>query len=577
MRVSLFVVSAIVLQWSTAITGCARQPESGANATGQTKAHEGGAGGDHHGAEVEELEPISITLFTPQLELFMEHPHLIQGEKATFLAHLTVLATGEPVRSGILVLEAQSADGKSVRVQEEAPARDGLFKPETVFPTAGSYAAKLLVRSDQAEETIELDSLIVHPDAHGAQHAAEALAGADPPDTVPFLMEQQWKISMLLGQVSKRTLTERLRIPGQIEAAQGASAAVSPPVAGRLVRVPGRGVPKIGETVQTGDTLAFIEPPLPVNAELTLRALDLDMKAVEVERSISETRQRLEYAKRAHERSIKLREKGAGSEQQYDEDKQNLELAQIGFDGAVAMKRYYDSATVKLNELRGHPGSTGPTGSTVSTAPATPSALRMPLVSPITGRIETAEHIEGEHVDAHQEVFRIVNTERVWVEGRISEFDLGKLPSAVGAYMTLPSLPDRRIDILGTAGGQHVAAGQVVDSVSRTLVIRYEMPNPDGLLRVGALVDLFLETNRAVAAVAIPEEAIVMEHGRPTSYVLVHGELFQKRELELGVRDGGFVEVKQGLNAGERVATKGAFAIKLAALSPASFSAGHAH
>ncbi|MEK7757161.1 MAG: hypothetical protein AAB385_08105, partial [Planctomycetota bacterium] len=199
-------------------------------------------------------------MFTPKVELFMEYPHLIQGDNATILAHVTVLATGEPVRLGTLVLEARSVDGKNVRVQVDAPARDGLFKPEAVFPAAGSYAAKLIVRSDQVEDTIDLDELVVHSDVHEAQHAAEALAGADPSDAVPFLMEQQWKINMLLGQVSKRTLTERLRIPGQIEAAQGASAAVSPPVAGRLVRVPARGLPKIGETVQAGDTLAFIEP-----------------------------------------------------------------------------------------------------------------------------------------------------------------------------------------------------------------------------------------------------------------------------------------------------------------------------
>src|SRR3972149_6682225 len=137
------------------------------------------------------------------------------------------------------------------------------------------------------------------------------------------------------------------------------------------------------------------------------------------------------------------------------------------------MKRYYESATAKLNELRGN------TATTEGTHPATPSALRMPLVSPITGRIETAEHIEGEHVDAHQEVFRIVNTDHVWVEGQISEFDLAKLTATVGAYMTLPSLPDRRSDIFGSAGGKVVAAGQVVDSISRTVAIRYELPNPD--------------------------------------------------------------------------------------------------
>jgi len=62
-----------------------------------------------------------------------------------------------------------------------------------------------------------------------------------------------------------------------------------------------------------------------------------------------------------------------------------------------------------------------------------------------------------------------------------------------------------------------------------------------------------------------------------TAYVMLEGELFQRRELELGLRDGDRVEVLQGIAAGERVATRGAWVVKLAALSPASFGAGHAH
>jgi multidrug efflux pump subunit AcrA (membrane-fusion protein) len=45
----------------------------------------------------------------------------------------------------------------------------------------------------------------------------------------------------------------------------------------------------------------------------------------------------------------------------------------------------------------------------------------------------------------------------------------------------------------------------------------------------------------------------------------------------LGVRDNGWVEVRGGVLEGERVVTKGAYVIKLASLSPASFSHGHGH
>jgi len=77
--------------------------------------------------------------------------------------------------------------------------------------------------------------------------------------------------------------------------------------------------------------------------------------------------------------------------------------------------------------------------------------------------------------------------------------------------------------------------------------------------------------------VTIPFEAIVVDRSAPTAYVMLEGELFQKRELELGIRDGEFVEVRRGIAAGERVATRGAYVVKLAALSPTSFGPGHQH
>ena len=89
--------------------------------------------------------------------------------------------------------------------------------------------------------------------------------------------------------------------------------------------------------------------------------------------------------------------------------------------------------------------------------------------------------------------------------------------------------------------------------------------------------DVAIETERADDLVAIPESAIVEEDGRPTAYVLLDGESFQKRDLELGIRDSGYVQVKQGLKEGERVVTKGAYAIRLASVSSVIPAHGHAH
>lgn len=561
-------------------------------ATGCDRASQAG-GGDIHGpgghapGNEDALDPISVTIFTSKVQLFMEYPHLVQGQHSKFLAHVTVLATGEPVRSGSITFEVTPANGNPFSLVWDAPKRDGLFVPEWKAGAAGRYSLQLLVDSPQVQETITVGDLIVHADADAAYHAGESAAEDDPPDLVPFLLEQQWKIGALYEKVSKRTLVHRLPIPAQIVAPQGASAVVSPPVAGRVLPPPDGKLPRVGDHFEAGKVLALVEPPLPVTevmqlsanraqvqaleTELALRELDLDTKALEVERSLIQSQARLDFAHRAMERMSQLREKGVGTEQEYDEAYQNIRLAEAENEGAKSMKRFYEDARQRLADLRSQ------ALFAQSETTATGSSLQMPLRAPITGEIVSVQHIEGEHLDAQQELFRIVNTDHVWILASISEFDLAELLEDPGATMTLHSYPGRRFDILGSAEGRLVNIGKVIDPETRTVSVVYELPNPDRLFRVGMFADVHLETQVAIEAVAIPEEAILMDSGRPTAFVLLGAERFQRRELTLGVRDNGFAEVKAGIEAGERVVTKGAYAIKLAALSPESFSAGHAH
>jgi len=204
------------------------------------------------------------------------------------------------------------------------------------------------------------------------------------------------------------------------------------------------------------------------------------------------------------------------------------------------------------------------------------AALAIPLVAPISGRVARRELVEGEHVEALAQLCEIVDLERVWVVARLSEFDLDQLTETPSALLELPAFPGRRFD-LRAMGGELVDVGLRVDPATRTVPIRFELPNPDGVFRDGMVADVLLTTRHVADGVAVPEEALVLDNGRPLVFVMLSGETFQRREIETGIRDGGWVEIVSGLAEGERVATRGAYAIKLAALSPASFGHGHGH
>ncbi|HEY0683733.1 MAG TPA: efflux RND transporter periplasmic adaptor subunit [Steroidobacter sp.] len=94
-----------------------------------------------------------------------------------------------------------------------------------------------------------------------------------------------------------------------------------------------------------------------------------------------------------------------------------------------------------------------------------------------------------------------------------------------------------------------------VDPVSRSIAVRAELPNPKGELRPGMFMTVKLE-GEVAPALLVPEGAIVPEQGRTFVFVVENGQA-ARREVKLGKRRPGEVEVVQGLKEHERVVIEG--------------------
>ncbi|MFT7484832.1 MAG: cobalt-zinc-cadmium efflux system membrane fusion protein [Candidatus Paceibacteria bacterium] len=537
-------------------------------------------------AQDEEPEPIAITVFTDKVELFMEYPRLRPGLEARFLAHVTVLEDGNPVRSGKLRLELLQDALVYKSLEADKPTRDGLFIPIGTFTDPGHYEARIIVTSEQAEETIQLPTFVVHPDLASAQAAADADAGEDPKDAVPFLLEQQWKISMLMEKVERRSLTERLLVPCEVEAAPGKSAAVGAPLDGRLLPPSSGRLPRIGEAVKKGQLLGYLEPPLThtdlaqfaanqtgldtIELELQVREYDLEGQVVAADQALQQSKAQLQFTEQALARIQALRGKDLGTVAELELAERNLAIARSESESATKQGEALSRAQEQVASLRAK--------TTTSALGETPSDRHLyPLTAPISGEVVAVEFVEGEFIPSQGAIYRLLDSDTVWINAHVSEFDLGELDGSSGALLNLAAYPDREFDVLGEMGGSLVHRGRVIQAETRTLSRIYEIPNTDRAFLVGMFADAYLETGHAKDAVVVGASSVVMDGGRPVAFVLVHGEMFQKRFLELGIRDGRFTEVLSGLNEGERVVTDGAYLVKLASASPASFGAGHAH
>lgn len=94
-----------------------------------------------------------------------------------------------------------------------------------------------------------------------------------------------------------------------------------------------------------------------------------------------------------------------------------------------------------------------------------------------------------------------------------------------------------------------------VDPVTRSLLVRADIPNPDGVLRPGMFMTVTINGD-VLPALVVPEAAIVPEQGQTFVFVVVDG-VGHRREVTLGRRRPGEVEITTGLEEGERVVIEG--------------------
>jgi len=102
----------------------------------------------------------------------------------------------------------------------------------------------------------------------------------------------------------------------------------------------------------------------------------------------------------------------------------------------------------------------------------------------------------------------------------------------------------------------------VVQLPGRTILVKARVPNGARLLQPGMFIEARLVTAVRPQAVVVPEDAVVPAEGSSFVWVVLAGKA-DRRKVNLGVRTPGFVEVTDGVKAGEQVVTGG-----LAMLAP---------
>ncbi len=172
--------------------------------------------------------------------------------------------------------------------------------------------------------------------------------------------------------------------------------------------------------------------------------------------------------------------------------------------------------------------------------------------SPATGVIVEKAALRGMRVMAGQMLYRLADLSTVWVEAEVYETDLAAVRTGMRASISLPSYPDR------TFQGRISYIYPLVTPETRTVRVRIVLGNPTGLLKPNMLATVTLQAPET-HALLVPADALVDTGTQQLVFIADGTGRFTPREVRVGRRTAGQVELTSGVTEGEEVAASATF------------------
>lgn len=264
-----------------------------------------------------------------------------------------------------------------------------------------------------------------------------------------------------------------------------------------------------GQRVAAGDIL--------VQLDAAERRAEIEQAAAEANRAIA---LRNEVAIKL-ERAQALSRTGAGTGAQVEDLTAQMKSLESAIASAQAQRK---AAEARLEELT--------------------------IRAPFSGRVGTRSVSLGAYIAPGTRITSLDDLSRVRLDFAVPENLLGRLEPGQTVSATSAAYRDRvfkgRVSIIDPR----------VEQATRAVRLTAEFDNPDEALRPGMFLSVILEVTTKDDAVVVPEEAIVSEGLRHIVYPVKDSKV-ERRVIRIGQRQGGKVEVLEGLQAGESIVVLG--------------------
>ncbi|NOR87373.1 MAG: efflux RND transporter periplasmic adaptor subunit [Bacteroidales bacterium] len=477
---------------------------------------------DEHNHSTYDLEKIQFTVYSNEYELFAEADPFIVGRESNILSHFSRLPNFTALEDGKMSIRL-IVDGKESIQTLDKPSRKGIYSFQLKPETKGEGKIIFDISTEEGDFQLEIPHIIVHETEHHAYHDVGAVVSRT--NTTVFTKEQSWKIDFSTAFPKREAFGQIIKTTAQINSLQTDEFIISAKMAGILNT--------IDHTILDGKIVSK-DQVLFIISGSGLADNNMNLRLIEAENNYEKTK--LEY-ERAQELAI---------------DKI------VSAKDLLNAKNEYQNAEAVYNNLNKNFTSNGQS-----------------ISSPMDGFIKQIFVKNGTYVEAGQTIVSVSQDGKLLLSADVQP----KYASLLGSIQTahIRTLHNNRAYSLEELNGHVLSYGKAISSDNYLIPIHLQIDNKYGFI-IGGYVELYLQTISNSFALTIPNTALLEDQGKFFVYVQLTPELFEKREVSVGVTNGMKSEILKGLSSEERIVSEGAVFIKLAqATGNLDAHSGHVH
>ena len=429
--------------------------------------------------------------------------------------HVDVLAKGEAHEHN----HAHNHDGHNHGTHSHAEAHDHEHGDACSHDHGHDHGAHIHAEAHDHEHG---DACNHDHEEHNHAHVVYGVESEGKPGDVAFSKEQSWKMNFATAVVNESHFGGAVKVAAKVVPAPGDFTTIVASTSGKVQFV---GNVVEGKTVTKGESLFCLE-----GGDVTDN--DAAVKFAEAESGYL-------VAKADYERKKLLFNEKIVSEREFQAAEAAYKQAEARY---TSMKRSFSGGKVTLKAQR-------------------------------DGFVATLLVANGDYVEPGTPLATVQSDGIANITAELPLRYAGQLDNIKDVNIELSS---GKVISMKEHGGNVVAVGKAANACNM-LPVTISAGSVEGLVS-GSIVNIYIVSESHDPVVAVPRTALVEEMGNFFVFVQSNPISFEKREVKTGAGDGINVQILKGVNAGERIVTKGAVLLKLsqgaAALDP---HAGHVH